>query len=413
MSDYSFNNGKFSVVVSNIKSSIYDVVSAVNVKLFELGENGKSKLGEELEKELKELIQASTTLTTRISKIDKMIDLDELEESSLIDVDSSKDDSIDNVKLEPRDIKIDNIEKDDEEVSISTNALENLMSDSDNTVEVNVDEVEDSAPEITPATEDKSEVDVPEITVASEEKVEDGVPQVAPATEDKPEENVPEIAVAGEEKVEDKPSEKTTDSENDPFIDLANFSFTKGEPKAEVKEEKSEVPSKPLEGVVSVEEEKKESVEIPNIDLSNISGVVQDTPKEEMPVLSEKEASIERQRKEANTKKISYIIDKEGKDATRAILVTSTQFDKLLLSHDRQKALCKYRNMFNGEVGSVDVGPSIEGVPNNNETKMPESNENLSLEEMLNKATELYKSGDIKGAEELYNKISEINGSNK
>ena len=383
MSDYSFNNGKFSVVVSNIKSSIYDVVSAVNVKLFELGENDKSKLGEELEKELKELIQASTTLTTRISKIDKMIDLDELEESSLIDVDSSKDDSIDNVKLEPRDIKIDNIEKDDEEVSISTNALENLMSDSDNTVEVNVDEVEDSAPEITPATEDKSEVDVPEITVASEEKV------------------------------EDKPSEKTTDSENDPFIDLANFSFTKGEPKAEVKEEKSEVPSKPLEGVVSVEEEKKESVEIPNIDLSNISGVVQDTPKEEMPVLSEKEASIERQRKEANTKKISYIIDKEGKDATRAILVTSTQFDKLLLSHDRQKALCKYRNMFNGEVGSVDVGPSIEGVPNNNETKMPESNENLSLEEMLNKATELYKSGDIKGAEELYNKISEINGSNK
>ena len=383
MSDYSFNNGKFSVVVSNIKSSIYDVVSAVNVKLFELGENGKSKLGEELEKELKELIQASTTLTTRISKIDKMIDLDELEESSLIDVDSSKDDSIDNVKLEPRDIKIDNIEKDDEEVSISTNALENLMSDSDNTVEVNVDEVEDSAPEITPATEDKSEVDVPEITVASEEKV------------------------------EDEPSEKTTDSENDPFIDLANFSFTKGEPKAEVKEEKSEVPSKPLEGVVSVEEEKKESVEIPNIDLSNISGVVQDTPKEEMPVLSEKEASIERQRKEANTKKISYIIDKEGKDATRAILVTSTQFDKLLLSHDRQKALCKYRNMFNGEVGSVDVGPSIEGVPNNNETKMPESNENLSLEEMLNKATELYKSGDIKGAEELYNKISEINGSNK
>ena len=413
MGDYSFNNGKFSVVVSNIKSSIYDVVSAVNVKLFELGDSGKSKLGEELEKELKELIQASTALTTRISKIDKMIDLDELEESSLIDVDSSKDDSIDNVKLEPREIKVDNIEKDDEEVTISTNALENLMSDSDNTVEVNVDEVEDSAPEITPATEDKSEVDVPEITVASEDKVEDGVPQIAPATEEKPEENVPEIAVAGEEKVEDKSSEKTTNSGNDSLIDLADFSFTKGGTKAEVKEEKSEVPSKPLEGVVSVEEEKKESVEIPNIDLSNVSGVVQDTPKEELPVLSEKEASIERQRKEANTKKISYIIDKEGKDATRAILVTSAQFDKLLLSHDRQKALCKYRNMFNGEVGSADVGPSIEGVPNNNEIKTPESNENLSLEEMLNKATELYKSGDIKGAEELYNKISEINGSNK
>ena len=102
MGDYSFNNGKFSVVVSNIKSSIYDVVSAVNVKLFELGENDKSKLGEELEKELKELIQASTTLTARISKIDKMINLEEIDESSLIDVDSSKNDGIDNIKLEPK-----------------------------------------------------------------------------------------------------------------------------------------------------------------------------------------------------------------------------------------------------------------------------------------------------------------------
>ena len=41
MGDYSFNNGKFSVVVSNIKSSVYDVVSAISVKLFELGDSGR------------------------------------------------------------------------------------------------------------------------------------------------------------------------------------------------------------------------------------------------------------------------------------------------------------------------------------------------------------------------------------
>ena len=128
MGDYSFNNGKFSVVVSNIKSSVYDVVSAISVKLFELGDSGNSKLREQLELELKELIQVSNTVTSKISRIDKMINLEEIEESSLIDVDNSTNDGIDNIKLEPKEVKVGNIERDDEEVTISTQALENLMS---------------------------------------------------------------------------------------------------------------------------------------------------------------------------------------------------------------------------------------------------------------------------------------------
>lgn len=381
MGDYSFNNGKFSVVVSNIKSSVYDVVSAISVKLFELGDSGNSKLREQLELELKELIEVSNTVTSKISKIDKMINLEEIDESSLIDVDSSKNEGIDNIKLEPKEVKVGNIERDDEEVTISTKALENLMSDSDNTSEVDVDEEKEKDSNSNglgdiyniggPSADAKLEVSEPEIASVSEttEKLE---PEVSPVSEEKP-----EITPAAENETVS--------------ID------------------------KPLEGIVAVEEETPEKKELPNIDLSNISGVVEDKSSEveEKPVLSEKEASIERQRQEANTKKISYIIDKDGKDATRAILVTSAQFDKLLLSHDRQKALCKFRNMFNGEVGSSSMPTMSEAPSSERVLKIPESNEKLSLEEMLSKATELYKSGDIKGAEELYNKISEINGSNK
>ena len=381
MGDYSFNNGKFSVVVSNIKSSVYDVVSAISVKLFELGDSGNSKLREQLELELKELIEVSNTVTSKISKIDKMINLEEIDESSLIDVDSSKNDGIDNIKLEPKEVKVGNIERDDEEVTISTKALENLMSDSDNTSEVDVDEEKEKESNSNglgdiyniggPSTDAKLEVSEPEIASVSE-TTENVEPEVSPVSEEKP-----EITPAAENETVS--------------ID------------------------KPLEGVVAVEEETPEKKELPNIDLSNISGVVEDKSSEveEKPVLSEKEASIERQRQEANTKKISYIIDKEGKDATRAILVTSAQFDKLLLSHDRQKALCKFRNMFNGEVGSSSMPTMSEAPSSERVLKIPESNEKLSLEEMLSKATELYKSGDIKGAEALYNKISEINGSNK
>lgn len=381
MGDYSFNNGKFSVVVSNIKSSVYDVVSAISVKLFELGDSGNSKLREQLELELKELIEVSNTVTSKISKIDRMINLEEIDDSSLIDVDSSKNDGIDNIKLEPKEVKVGNIERDDEEVTISTKALENLMSDSDNTSEVDVDEEEEKDSNSNglgdiyniggPSADAKLEVSEPEIASVSE-TTENVEPEVSPVSEEKP-----EITPAAENETAS--------------ID------------------------KPLEGIVAVEEETPEKKELPNIDLSNISGVVEDKSSEveEKPVLSEKEASIERQRQEANTKKISYIIDKEGKDATRAILVTSAQFDKLLLSHDRQKALCKFRNMFNGEVGSSSMPTMSEAPSSERVLKIPESNEKLSLEEMLSKATELYKSGDIKGAEALYNKISEINGSNK
>ena len=381
MGDYSFNNGKFSVVVSNIKSSVYDVVSAISVKLFELGDSGNSKLREQLELELKELIEVSNTVTSKISKIDKMINLEEIDDSSLIDVDSSKNDGIDNIKLEPKEVKVGNIERDDEEVTISTKALENLMSDSDNTSEVDVDEEKEKESNSNglgdiyniggPSTDAKLEVSEPEIASLSE-TTENVEPEVSPVSDENP-----EITPAAENETAS--------------ID------------------------KPLEGIVAVEEETPEKKELPNIDLSNISGVVEDKSSEveEKPVLSEKEASIERQRQEANTKKISYIIDKEGKDATRAILVTSAQFDKLLLSHDRQKALCKFRNMFNGEVGSSSMPTMSEAPSSERVLKIPESNEKLSLEEMLSKATELYKSGDIKGAEALYNKISEINGSNK
>ena len=295
MSDYSFNNGKFSVVVSNIKASIYDVVSAISVKLFELGENGQSKLGEELERELKELIQSGNQITSRISKIDKMINLEQIEESSLIDVDSSKDDSIDNVKLSPKEIKIGNIERDDEEVSISSQALANLMDDSATTTEVDMDD------EQSPALEDIYNVG----DSLGEEKV-DAKPVIAPTVDEEP-----VIAPS----VEEKPVITPTGEER-PMI-------------TSIDDSQAEETDKPLEGVVSVEEETPETKEVPNIDLSNVAGVVEDKPiEEEKPVLSEAEESIERQRKEANTRKISYIIDKEGKDATRAILVTSAQFDK-------------------------------------------------------------------------------------
>ena len=64
------------------------------------------------------------------------------------------------------------------------------------------------------------------------------------------------------------------------------------------------------------------------------------------------------------------------------------QYDKLLLSRDEQKTLCKLRKYM--------VMPG-------------EKEEPVDLEKMLQEAERLYKEGNTVAAEELYNKISELN----
>lgn len=217
-------------------------------------------------------------------------------------------------------------------------------------------------------------------------------------------ESVEEEPVVTEEKkevVEETPVEENTDtdtteeaSEED---DEEEAEVTEDTVEEDDVEDDSDEEESEEEEEVSEEEVEETPVteETPVVEENTEETKVEETPEvkeepvvEEKPQLSDAEKSIEQQKEAVTNKKISYIINKDTIDPAKAILVTSLQFEKLLLSRDEQKTLCKLRKFM--------VMPG-------------EREESVDLEAMLQQAEELYKKGDTAAAEELYNKISELN----
>ena len=96
----------------------------------------------------------------------------------------------------------------------------------------------------------------------------------------------------------------------------------------------------------------------------------------------------------------------------KAILVSIEQYSKLMLSRDTQKALFNSKNKIVHEVASVDDKESTtDNIVDNVVSDVEEtySDKQKQIEELMNKANQLYQDGKLDEAQELYNKISEIN----
>ena len=96
----------------------------------------------------------------------------------------------------------------------------------------------------------------------------------------------------------------------------------------------------------------------------------------------------------------------------KAILVSNEQYSKLMLSRDTQKALFNSKNKIVHEVASVDDKESTtDNIVDNVVSDVEEtySDKQKQIEELMNKANQLYQDGKLDEAQELYNKISEIN----
>ena len=159
-------------------------------------------------------------------------------------------------------------------------------------------------------------------------------------------------------------------------------STTLEEPKEESEStENNEAPEEP-----KIEETQEVQADTPEIETE----VKEETPEVKEETVQEEKPTLETEPVEEKKPDVMYMVSKTSNDPSKAIIVTNGQFQKLLESHDKQRSLSKYRNLF-----------KLDNV----------QHDDINLEEMMNKANELYKSGDTKGAEELYNKISEINES--
>ena len=312
MSKYDFNNIEFSNSVNNIKSALYDVISTINGKLFNLDDGNSQK--EELQTELKKLIDLQDKVEKSVYTVDKLLNGDDIvvqKEEVEINTEDNTDNEInlDNKQFVPDQINTDEV------VELSDKAINDLYKDTDAS--------EENKEETNPIDVGDSGLKIPglESTTVEEAKEESENTESSEAQEEPKLEEVQEVQA-------DTPENET-----------------------EVKEESSEV--------------KEENVE------------------EEKPTLETD--SVEEKKPD-----VVYMVSKTSNDPSKAIIVTNGQFQKLLESHDKQRSLSKFRNLF-----------KLDNV----------QHDDINLEEMMNKANELYKAGDTKGAEELYNKISEINES--
>ena len=191
-----------------------------------------------------------------------------------------------------------------------------------------------------------------------------------------------------EESASSKKTEEKTDVEETPTAEetqaATDVPVEKEEAPAEG--EKAVTDNTPVEEstpAVSVNEEPVNPIEPP------IEATSQDEPKEE-----ETEASVDTVPTEEKTEEPAseaaaiYVANKTDEGVAKAILVTDDQFKKLDAIRASQLALCKFRDALSGKQVV--------------ETKS-------DLESLMEKANELYQSGNLAEAEKIYNQISELN----
>lgn len=191
-----------------------------------------------------------------------------------------------------------------------------------------------------------------------------------------------------EESASSKKTEEKTDVEETPTAEetQATTDVPVEKEDAPAEGEKAVTDNTPVEEstpAVSVNEEPANPIEPP------IEATSQDEPKEE-----ETEASVDTVPTEEKTEEPAseaaaiYVANKTDEGVAKAILVTDDQFKKLDASRASQLALCKFRDALSGKQVV--------------ETKS-------DLESLMEKANELYQSGNLAEAEKIYNQISELN----
>ena len=191
-----------------------------------------------------------------------------------------------------------------------------------------------------------------------------------------------------EESASSKKTEEKTDVEETPTAEetQATTDVPVEKEEAPAEGEKAVTDNTPVEEstpAVSVNEEPANPIEPP------IEATSQDEPKEE-----ETEASVDTVPTEEKTEEPAseaaaiYVANKTDEGVAKAILVTDDQFKKLDASRASQLALCKFRDALSGKQVV--------------ETKS-------DLESLMEKANELYQSGNIAEADKIYNQISELN----
>ena len=399
---YEFENSEYRLASMQIKAIAYDIVTGISKKKIALKKKGDS--------DTSSLAQSLTTISDRIIEITDSLEeelqkLDQIEEKREIMTSETVVATEDNTSAQEKDFA-DEKKEEKEEVEVPSQKIKIDLSEQTEPKQEVMEETEKKEEQQEPKTPIKNDVEKGKFVIplsafknANSNNQESAKENTAKETEKKAEQQEPPIE---------------NDIEKGKFvIPLSAFKNASQEKATEVDNNKESTPE-PAPQEPTIVEQNNQEVSLPDLNIK-IADSTTNTPaepenKEPQPREQVQETSQTPQvepSKTESTKKESTArkrFQKMTKNLSKAIMVKPSQLQNLRKSHEYQEQILANLGIFEKTEASEEAKNPITEGPK----ELPDDVER-QIEDLTVKANIYYNEGEVDKAQELYDKIKELN----
>lgn len=399
---YEFENSEYRLASMQIKAIAYDIVTGISKKKIALKKKGDS--------DTSSLAQSLTTISDRIIEITDSLEeelqkLDQIEEKREIMTSETVVATEDNTSAQEKDFTDDKKEE-QEEVEVPSQKIK-----------IDLSEQIEPKQEVIEETEKKEEQQEPKTPIKND--VEKGKFVIPLSAFKNANSNNQESAKENTEKETEKKAEQQgTPIENDIekgkfVIPLSAFKNASQEKATEVDNNKESTPE-PAPQEPTIVEQNNQEVSLPDLNIK-IADSTTNTPaepenKEPQPREQVQETSqtpqVEPSKTESSKKEstVKKRFQKMTKNLSKAIMVKPSQLQNLRKSHEYQEQILANLGIFEKTEASEEAKNPITEGPK----ELPDDVER-QIEDLTVKANIYYNEGEVDKAQELYDKIKELN----
>lgn len=399
---YEFENSEYRLASMQIKAIAYDIVTGISKKKIALKKKGDS--------DTSSLAQSLTTISDRIIEITDSLEeelqkLDQIEEKREIMTSETVVATEDNTSAQEKDFADDKKEE-KEEVEVPSQKIKIDLSEQTEPKQEVMEETEKKEEQHEPKTPIKNDVEKGKFVIplsafknANSNNQESAKENTAKETEKKAEQQGPPIE---------------NDIEKGKFvIPLSAFKNASQEKATEVDNNKESTPE-PAPQEPTIVEQNNQEVSLPDLNIK-IADSTTNTPaesenKEPQPREQVQETSqtpqVEPSKTESSKKEstVKKRFQKMTKNLSKAIMVKPSQLQNLRKSHEYQEQILANLGIFEKTEASEEAKNPITEGPK----ELPDDVER-QIEDLTVKANIYYNEGEVDKAQELYDKIKELN----
>ena len=396
---YEFENSEYRLASMQIKAIAYDVVTGISKK--------KTILKKKNDNEASSLAQKLATISDRIIEITDSLEeelqkLDQIEEKREIMTSETVGATEDNISAQEKDFTDDK----KEEVEVPSQKIKIDLSEQIEPKQEVMEETEKKEEQQEPKTPIKNDVEKGKFVIPLS-----AFKNVNSNNQESAKENT---AKETEKKAEQQGSPIENDIEKGKFvIPLSAFKNASQEKATEVDNNKESTPE-PAPQEPTIAEQNNQEVSLPDLNIK-IADSTTNTPaepenKEPQPREQVQETSqtpqVEPSKTESSKKEstVKKRFQKMTKNLSKAIMVKPSQLQNLRKSHEYQEQILANLGIFEKTEASEEAKNPITEGPK----ELPDDVER-QIEDLTVKANIYYNEGEVDKAQELYDKIKELN----